>query len=62
MDFQEDQAEERPIITRVGEDQADLETLGVIHHQKVIQVQELRPVQIAERHQEQVVDQQEQDP
>lgn len=61
MDSQEDQVEELPIITQVEEVQADLETLEGLHHQKVIQVQELHPVQTAEKHQEQVEEHLEQD-
>jgi DNA-binding protein H-NS len=57
MDSQEDQVEERQIITQVEEDQVDLETLEGLHHQKVIQVQELHPDQTAEKHQEPVEDQ-----
>ena len=41
----------------VEEVQVEMETLEGLHHQKVIQVQELHPDQTAEKHQEPVEDQ-----
>ena len=52
QEVREDQGEEQLTIIQVEEVPVEVETLEVIHHQKVTQVQELHQVQIVEKLQE----------